>query len=492
MSRRWQHLKHAGLSIGKAFGLGSWRFHEGSERYSQNRGWIWQQPQDADKDLTPTERKDALAISRVLAGNSGLYRGACALLGRYAVVGQPQSQSADRAWAEAAEEAFRQWAKIPEVTGRYTWSDVQQLWNVSCDRDGDGGTILTDGDFPQLQLVEAHRIESPDGSAEGDGWVDGVRVNRVGRPVAYSVRNGDSYQSIPAQAFLLIGDPSRATGTRHECAWIAGLNHIRDTKEIQGFVKQVIKNESSIAVIRKLNGGTLGNVAVSDWGMTGTTPTGATISAMLEKVYGVRSPVLEPNEEMQSLATDRPSPNIQAFLEFIIRDFCVGNGLPFEVVWNPEKLGGTAQRFVIAQFQRRVAQRQALIERHANRVWGWVVAKLAKRGDIPELPVDWWRVRWQKPAEITVDVGREQAQDRADFQAGLIDPKQFFGKQGLDADDVLASRVAWAKTVLRACGQPEQPVPLWMIYQPTPNGTPQAGQPQPEPEPQPAPQEPTP
>jgi len=482
--KKQEVLKAAGVSLGdapavklgkvRAFSSG-YRFYEGSEKLSRQRGYIWQSAQDQDAELTPTERRDAMAISRLLAANSGLYRGACSLLGRYAVVGRPQSQSADRAWAERAEAAFAEWAKIPEVTGRLTWLDIQRLWNYGIDRDGDIGNILTDGEFPQLQVVEAHRIETPAEAADGDGWIDGVRVNRVGRPVAYSVAG----QSIPAPAFMLIGEPNRATGTRHECAWVAGLNHVRDTKEIVGHLKTAIKNESSIAIIRKLHGGTLSNVGVDDW-QTATAPSGATVSQVLEKVYGGRYPILDVGEEMQSLATDRPSPNIAAFLEFVIRDFSTGNGLPFEFVWNPTALGGPSQRFVINMAQRRIVERQQLIERHAHRVWGWVVAKLAKRKDIPPLPVDWHKLRWQKPAEITIDVGREQAQDRADFQAGLIGPAEHYGKQGLDVDDVLADRVAWAVKVKAAADKAG--VPLWMLYSGTANGNPGDAQQQQQPQ----------
>lgn len=466
---RLSHLKAGILSIGKALGFSGNRYYEGSARHSRERGYIWQSAQDQNKELTATERKDALAISRLLAGNSGLYRGACSLLGRYAVVGRPQSQSTDRKWAAAAEQAFADWSNIPEVTGRLTWLDIQRQWNLGIDRDGDIGNILTDGDFPQLQLVEAHRIETPSDLNGDESWVDGVRVNRVGRPVAYGVSSSPT--PIPAPAFMLIGEPNRATGTRYECAWIAGLNHVRDTKEIVGHIKTAIKNESAIALKRKVAGGVLGNVAVDDW-QTGTSASGTQVNLLLEQIYGGKIPVLDLNEEIESFATDRPSPNIAAFLEFVIRDFCTGNGLPFEFVWNPSALGGPSQRFVINMAQRRIAERQALIERHANRVFGWVVAKLAKRGDIPPLPNDWYRIRWQKPAEITIDVGREQAQDRADFQAGLIDPVEFYGRQGLDVDDVLASRKAWAIKVLEAAGQPTDKIPLWMLYAGTANGNP--------------------
>jgi capsid protein len=465
MSSRLRQLKAGIASIGKAFG---WNQHyESSERYDRNRASIWATADDQNKTLTASTRKDLLAISRTLSANSGLYRGACQLLGRYAVVGFPQSQSADRRWAEAAEAGFREWAKIPEVTGRLTWLDIQRQWNYGVDRDGDIGNILTDSDFPQLQLIEAHRIES---DATDEAWIDGVKINAQGRPVAFRVRNGNKYADIPANAFLLVGEPNRASGTRYECAWAAGLNHVRDIKEITGHLKTMVKNESAIALIKKVRGGVDSTAATDDWRTDGTRPDGSAGAQLLEKIYGGKIPRLDTDEEMQSFATDRPSTNITAFLEFVIRDFCTGNGLPFEFVWNPSALGGPSQRFVINMAQRRIAERQALIERHANRVYGWVVAKLAKRGDIPPMPEDWYRLTWQRPAEITIDVGREQAQDRADFQAGLIDPAQFYGKQGLDVDDVLASRVSWAKKILVAAGLPESPIPIQLLYQSTPNG----------------------
>jgi capsid protein len=463
----------------RAFTIGH---YEGAQRHDRNRSYpIYSYTQDAKVSLTQGTRLDLTGISQWLYNNSGLYRGACMTLGRYALIGHPQSQSEDRAWAQAAELAWREWAKIPEITGRYTDADLQRLVNIAVDRDGDIGLALTNGDFPQLQVVESHRIGDKDGET-----VDGVRVNALGRPVAYRVLLDEgAFRDIPAASFLHIYEPHRSSGYRGECAWSAGLNHCRDIKDIVAMLKTAVKAESSIALIKKVNGGYDQAAQVEDWG-TATTASGATVNVLLEQVYGGRVPRLDVNEDLKSLATDRPSQNVQAFLELLIRDFCLGNGLPFEFVWNTSALGGASQRFVISQAQRRIAERQALIERHWSRVFGWVVAKLAKRGDIPPLPDDWWKVRWQRPAEVSVDVGREQAQDRADFQAGLIDPYEFYSRQGLDADDVLASRARWAANVLKVAQ--DTGVPVGMLYQSTPNGN--APQQAPEPPAAPKPDKP--
>jgi capsid protein len=444
----------------RAFSLGS---YEGAARHDRHRSYpMYSYAQDASAALGTGTRKDLTGISQWLYNNNGFYRGACGAMGRYALVGFPQSQSKDRKWATAVEQAYREWAKIPEVTGRFTDADLQRLVNIAVDRDGDIGLLLTNGDFPQLQVIESHRIEDDKGETQ-----DGVRINRNGRPVAYRVKLADSYADIPAPSFVHIFEPHRTSGYRGECAWAAGLNNVRDIKDIVAMLKTMVKTESSIALVKKVTGGVDGTAGVSEWGEV-TTGTGATVNVLLEQIYGGQVPRLDTNEDIASLATDRPGQNVQDFMYFLIRDVAWGNGLPPEFLWDTAKLGGASQRFVIAQAQRRIAERQALIERHWSRIYGWVVAKLAKRGDIPPLPDDWFKVRWQRPAEITVDVGREQAQDRADFQAGLIDPYEFYSRQGLDADDVMVNRARWAKRIIEVAET--EGVPVGMLYQSTPNG----------------------
>jgi capsid protein len=214
-----------------------------------------------------------------------------------------------------------------------------------------------------------------------------------------------------------------------------------------------------------------GEAAYNDWGGNATaTDTTSASGKILQDIYGARVERFAEGEDIKSFATDRPSPNVEQFLEFLIRDIAYGIGLPFEFCWNASKLSGPSMRFVMAKAQRRIEQRQRLKMRIGNRLWGWVVAKGAKRGDIKRLPDDWWKVRWQTPAALTIDVGREAAQDRADFLAGLIDPTSFYSKQGLDVDDVIASRAAWAVKIREAAKTAG--VEPWMLYMATSNGNP--------------------
>jgi hypothetical protein len=69
-----------------------------------------------------------------------------------------------------------------------------------------------------------------------------------------------------------------------------------------------------------------------------------------------------------------------------------------------------------------------------------VIAKAIKRKDLPAIP-NWWLVRWQAPAKITVDLGREAQANRDDLKYGNRTLMVDAGEQGLHwKDDVRAQK----------------------------------------------------
>jgi len=445
---------------------GSSTFFEGANQYSNKRSYVILHNGDSRHTYNAGSRKTMMGISRYLAANLGVVRGVFGDMARYSCIGKPQSQSTDIQWRESAEEWLNEWMKIPEVTGRWSWQDIDALMDVAADRDGDMGMILTDNDFPQLQLVESHRIDDL-------GYmdtVDGVRVNGVGRPLSYRIVTDPekrTYRDIPADSFILYFEPDRMDQFRGISALHAGLNHGRDIGDINSFLKQMVKNESAIAVIKKVNGG---DAEYNDWAGNTANTTAAATDQILETIYGGQIPRLGEGEAIESFASDRPSQNVQDFLSFLIRDICIGMGVPYEFVWDAAKLTGPSQRFIMTKAQKRFEQRQRRKIRVSNRIIGWAVAKAAKRGDIPKLPADWYRWTWQVPARVTIDVGREAAQDRADLQAGAITFAEFLGRQGIDFDEHIQRRAMEAKRIQDECDKAG--VPVWMVYQSTPNGNP--------------------
>ena len=85
-------------------------------------------------------------------------------------------------------------------------------------------------------------------------------------------------------------------------------------------------------------------------------PTEVTVSQM----QSGEIPVLRKGETLTAFQGNRPSTTFQGFLEFLVREFAVGLGLPYEFIWNPQQLTGPSQRFVMGKAQRKFEERQRL------------------------------------------------------------------------------------------------------------------------------------
>jgi lambda family phage portal protein len=418
---------------------------------SRSRQNLTSTPQDSRIDVTRMSRQTLMAKARALAANDGLTRGAIADKTRYSV-GRgliPQARTANQEWNTKAEDYWRQWCKIADVSGRYNFNRIQRIISKAVDRDGDIGVVMvkTPNGFPQVQLVEAHRIGDPglDTPAlptgpDGSYWQDGVLLSEAGSPLAYSVISvnplGQKTRTVvPASNFIHVFDGERADQARGFTALYHAITTIQDKKEIIELERKGVKLHSAIAAVLRAKSSSLAD----DWkdgegdSEGGTNPDGTPEKLSLMKVLdGGEIPVIGQQDNLDLTRSDRPSPAFTGFLEFLIRDIANGLGLPYEFVWNPEKLGGTAQRFVLEKAQRTFRERQDLIsEVVLDRLWFWVISSAIKRGELDYIDGA-WNVRWQLPAEITVDAGRDANADREDVKMGLMTEAEHFGRRGLD------------------------------------------------------------
>ena len=395
---------------------------------SRERRFVPAVAADSKKTLTASARRQVLALARYLHANNGVVRGAVDDLTRYSIGSGLTPQSQAGAQSDAFETYFREWCKIADATGRRSFSQMQQLASRRMDVDGDIGIILrtTPTGFPQLQLVEGHSIGS---DSEDKGWQDGVKVSAAGRPVAYRVLGpDDTTTDIPARDFILLAETERVDQQRGLSALAHALNHVRDISDILEFEKVGVKMGAAIGIAITTESGSVDEGASYIEG-------GAEVSAggaPLETFEAGMVPRLRIGEKIESFASNRPNPSFTGFIEHLLRDVSVGLGLPFEFVWDSTKIGGATQRFVLAKAQRRFEQRQHYITQQLlDRVWGWVIAKGIQRGDLPKSK-DWWRVRWQTPAKITVDVGREATANRDDLRMGMRTLAEDAGERGMD------------------------------------------------------------
>jgi hypothetical protein len=150
----------------------------------------------------------------------------------------------------------------------------------------------------------------------------------------------------------------------------------------------------------------------------------------LNRVLGGVTQILNPNEELIPYQSARPTSAFTGFIEHLRRDSTMG-GLPFEFVADPTRAGGASVRLVTAKVGRYVSHRQNIIINRFLKPYFqfWLGTKINK-GDLPSAK-NWWKCEWVCPKSVSVDAGRDSANERADFEMGRILPSDDFQGRGL-------------------------------------------------------------
>jgi capsid protein len=379
-------------------------------------------------------RKEMASISRYLYDNDGLVHGAINDMARYSFPLSPQAITDDPYWNLEAESIFKEWSHSADISGRYGFDEMQRLLSIAIDRDGDAGVLFVRYNGLKLQMIESHRVG--DFIEQDSGFMDGVRTNRYGKPIEYLIADesihgefypkSTKYRRVPANAISWLLDPERAEQQRGLPAIKHAINHIRDIKEILEHEKTGVKNLSTIAAVLESE---TGEADPDAWNTSEIMDEATRLT--VNDIQSGSIPVLKKGEKLSPFSYNRPSPTFQGFLEFIIREFSVGMGLPYEFLWHPAGITGPAQRFIMGKAQRRFRERQRLFGPFMRKVWAVVISDAIANKKLKSVP-DWYKCRIQAPAELTIDAGREAAQEREDVLAGLMTMREHFGKRGMD------------------------------------------------------------
>lgn len=419
----------------------SW-MHQGGRFGGRERRNVFAIAEDSRQTVDKYTREKTTALARYLIANLGRIRGPLFDLTRYSIGNglRPQSQADDDRAGQEYEDYFNDWADRCDITRKFTYWDLQKLASRAVDGDGDVGanTIIPGARSDhQLQLIESHRITSNNETtgAATEGWHDGVKTDGYGAPVAYQVREGkDQYRTIPAETFRLLMDPDRCDQDRGLSALSTTIDNAFDSDDILSFSKTGIKMREAVGFVVYTETG------VHDSGL-GLIEEGNTArdtgSLAMDTIQAGMIPRLKVSERIQDIGSSRPNPAFAGFLDYLVRDFAVGLGVPYEFVWDPSKLSGTAQRFILSKAQRRFEERQSLMRRFVAYDWHLLIGRAIARKELR--PDKYWRrITLQGPAKITVDVGREANANRDDMKFGVRTMAEDVGERGGDWKDTRA------------------------------------------------------
>lgn len=393
---------------------------------------------DARAEIQPHDRLSLISRTRHLVRNHGFAREQVVSMEMYSVGDGifPQPATDDAAWNAAAEKLFTEiFAPAPELSGRFTFGKLTRLVCRALDTDGEIFFVKTTdaNGFPRLQVVEAHRC-LPKYDAK-QRLYDGIRFDAAGAPEAYCFSGDDGEPlEIPAQFVIHVFIAERPTDAHGVPQLQHATNSLIDARELFAIEKKGVKtvNEMTFAIESERNADA--GTSSGDFVFGGSSPEeGTDPNAFKRQIGGGKIARLMPGEKLHEIAAGRPSANFRDFLDYIFRDSSLGN-VPYEFVSDSSKIGGAGVRLVVGRAARVFARRQQeIIEQFLTPAWKFFVGWAIAHGKLP--PVEGWnRVEWACPKSVTVDAGREAANDRADAAAGLISARDLFAQRGMRYD----------------------------------------------------------
>ena len=432
-----------------------------STTQSSTRRWLLTgAPSDGRTDLSSVNRIQMIAKSRWGIRNSPTYKQVMdevvlVTIGDGLV---PQSQAKDPKKAALYEEYFRNWSKKCDITGRFTFGQVQRMTLFGCLVDGDSFLVLTSDPKtgrPKVQLIEAHRV-GPTKDEFNPKCVDGVYLGSYGEVVGYNVYvDGDKKDRfIPVESMSHVCEFERASSVRGYPVLQSSLNSVQDQLEVFELEKTAVRTASDHVMLLKKAGGMLQDDAAAQFAGNG----GGSCERLASQMGG-KLAVVDTNEDLTQIANNRPSPAWIGMMKAIERD--IVKLLPVEYVSDPSGITGPAIRLVAAKVSRIAAKWQNLtIDTVCDDVYDYVISWGIKNGELPDDP-NFNRKIWITPRDVTVDAGREAAQDRADLQMGLTTAQAILGQKGMTYDEVLETLATEAE---RRISQAKER--LWMLYKP--------------------------
>jgi len=393
---------------------------------STRRGYIYWPTLDTKREIDSYSRTELLRKSRWLRANFGLATRICTGLSDLIGYLTPVSMSGDPAWDELADDLWEDRAGSPDVidaAGQFDIRRMQIELNKAAFGDGDILPVLirTETDGIMIANYEAHQLASPTGADRS--WIDGVKINKFRRHVAYGLRDdGDpqKIKTISANDALYFSHPDAAGRIRPPTILAHAINNMIDIAEILSDVKLTIKVAAQLGLYLKNDaensGGhdaprTLASSIRDERQATGDGTSGSpAVDYKVEDIYRATGGLtnLPKGTSVGVIQDARPHPNQVALLEYLVRDICWGVGVSPEMMWDIAKLGGANTRIMNADLDRWIASRLLRLKSWVKRFRAIWISNEIKAGRLPEPSGSgrFWQATFIPQASITADKGR--------------------------------------------------------------------------------------
>lgn len=428
------------------------------------------QPRDLRRDLLPFDRLSMVRKCRWAERNSGLFNQILNDLTLYTVGDgiKHQSHASTPEARDAYNDYFSEWAKKCDITGRFSFNQVQNILLRGMLRDGDSFAVKTRNgrNEPKLQIMESHRVGDPiSPDVPPPSMYDGVQFGPYGELAGFNIYRSDgSSRYIISNAVMHIVDQEWASGARGVPVLQSAVNSVQDDMDVRLLEILAMKDHGDVTRVLKKTGGFIPTDMGAELGTSNPTTMGQQYASMGGKILA-----LEPGEDLQLLTSNRGSQAI-GFLQELERD--IVRVLPYEFVSDPSKIGGASVRLVTAKAGRVFGKYQnVIITTLCCPTWGYVIGQAIANGELPDDP-SWNEVSWTTPKSVTVDGGRDSANDREDLRIGLLSFSEVYNQRGMNFEEeaeIKAQNVRYLLDLSKTYGVPFETLSNLLIN--TPPGT---------------------
>ena len=401
------------------------------------------------------DRVELMKRARDLAENVGLVR---SLLLKFAghVAGSIsyQARTQNPQINTDVEAYWAEWWDKCDISTRHTGSTLMQVAVMSMLRDGDFLFVLVrDGDGNlKIQGIEADRLGDPFKVYTSLELIGGIHIDRsTGAPTAYDIYNrsiGDFYTyqlTIPSSQAFHLFDPLRIDQYRGISAFHTAINDATDIYDIINYEKMAAKVASAQSGIVKRNNNNAADLSTlaNDEDLSGNT-------IKLETIESGKISYLEPGEDI--IFPNGPSRPSGAFAEFhkiLLRNICLGLGIPYSFAVDPSAMSGPTARLEMQQAGRTFRRYQNLLNDKVLRpIKNIVLADAVARGLISGTEgARTTKGIFNFGANVSIDLGRESASAIAEFKTGLRTASDIYAERGLDFESSLRQKAQEAALI---------------------------------------------
>ncbi len=401
------------------------------------------------------DRVELMKRARDLAENVGLVRSILMKFASHTAANISYQARTENPEVNTEVEAYwAEWWDKCDISTRHTGSTLMQVAMMSMLRDGDFLFVLVrdkDGNL-KIQGIEADRVGDPFKVYTSLDLIGGIHIDRdTGAPSAYDIYNrsiGDFYTyqaTIPASQAFHLFDPLRIDQYRGVSAFHTAINDCTDIYDIVNFEKMAARVASSQSAVVRRNNNNASDLSTltNDEDLNGNT-------IKLEAIESGKISYLEPGEDI--VFPDGPSRPSGAFAEFhkiLLRNICLGLGIPYSFAVDPSAMSGPTARLEMQQAGRTFRRYQKLLEDKVLRpIKNIVIADAVARGLIEDnVGSRTTKGIFNFGANVSIDLGRESASAISEFKTGLRTAADIYAERGLDFESSLRQRAQEAALI---------------------------------------------